>query len=86
VANHRIAFLWRVHHIDPDLDVTTAFSLPLWEVGRSAGFRAVQVILIGPSLTAFLIYELAFKLATLFDRSNLRMLLSLERALNRCVR
>lgn len=35
VANHRIAFLWRfhnVHHIDPDLDVSTAFRFHFVEV------------------------------------------------------
>jgi sterol desaturase/sphingolipid hydroxylase (fatty acid hydroxylase superfamily) len=85
VANHRVAFLWRfhnVHHIDPDLDVTTAFRFHFGEVGLSAGFRAAQVLLIGPSLTAYVIYEIAFELGTLFHHSDLRMPLSLERALN----
>lgn len=84
MANHRV-FLWRfhnVHHIDPDLDVTTAFRFHFGEVGMSAGFRAAQVLLIGPSLTAYLIYEVAFELGTLFHHSNLRMPLSVERALN----
>lgn len=85
VANHRVAFLWRfhnVHHIDPDLDVSTAFRFHFVEVGLSAGFRAVQVLLVGPSLTAFLIYEVAFQLGTLFHHSNLRMPLAVERKLN----
>jgi sterol desaturase/sphingolipid hydroxylase (fatty acid hydroxylase superfamily) len=85
VANHRVPFLWRfhnVHHIDPDLDVTTAFRFHFGEVGLSAGFRAAQVLLIGPSLTAYLIYEVAFELGTLFHHSNLKMPLSLERAVN----
>jgi sterol desaturase/sphingolipid hydroxylase (fatty acid hydroxylase superfamily) len=32
LANHRVPFLWRfhnVHHIDPDLDVSTAFGFTL---------------------------------------------------------
>lgn len=85
VANHRVALLWRfhnVHHIDPDLDVSTAFRFHFVEVGLSAGFRAVQVLLIGPSLTAFLIYEVAFQLGTLFHHSNVRMPLGVERKLN----
>lgn len=85
VANHRVGFLWRfhnVHHIDPDLDVTTAFRFHFVEVGLSAGFRIVQVLLIGPSLTAYIIYELAFQLGTLFHHSNLRLPLPIERALN----
>jgi sterol desaturase/sphingolipid hydroxylase (fatty acid hydroxylase superfamily) len=85
VANHQVAFLWRfhnVHHIDPDLDVSTAFRFHFVEVGLSAGFRAAQVFLIGPSLIAFLIYEVAFQLCTLFHHSNVRMPLPLERTLN----
>lgn len=85
VANHQVAFLWRfhnVHHIDPDLDVSTAFRFHFGEVGLSAGFRALQVLLIGPSLKAFLIYQVVFELGTLFHHSNLRMPLSIERVLN----
>lgn len=85
VANHRIAFLWRfhnVHHVDPDLDVTTAFRFHFVEVGLSAGFRAAQVILIGPSLPVYVMYETAFQLGTLFHHSNLRLPASFERALN----
>jgi sterol desaturase/sphingolipid hydroxylase (fatty acid hydroxylase superfamily) len=85
VANHRIAFLWRfhnVHHIDPDLDVSTAFRFHFVEVGLSAGFRAVQVTLIGPSLAVYVIYEIVFQLGTLFHHSNIRLPPFYERALN----
>lgn len=85
VTNHRIAFLWRfhnVHHIDPDLDVSTAFRFHFGEVGLSAGFRAAQVLLIGPSLAAWLTYEVVFQLGTLFHHSNVRLPLPFERALN----
>ena len=85
VANHRVAFLWRfhnVHHIDPDLDVSTAFRFHFVEVGFSAVFRASQILLVGPSLAAYAIYEAAFQLGTLFHHSNVRLPLALERALN----
>lgn len=85
VANHRIAFLWRfhnVHHVDPDLDVTTAFRFHFVEVALSAGFRAAQVLLIGPSLATYVAYEFVFQLRTLFHHSNLRMPVSMERVLN----
>jgi sterol desaturase/sphingolipid hydroxylase (fatty acid hydroxylase superfamily) len=85
VANHRIHFLWRfhnVHHIDPDLDVSTAFRFHFIEVGLSAGFRALQVLVIGPSFFAYLVYESAFQLGTLFHHSNTRLPPGLERALN----
>ena len=85
VLNHRVPWLWRihnVHHIDPDLDVTTAFRFHFAEVAFSAGFRVVQVLAIGPSLAAFAIYEVAFQTGTLFHHSNVRLPLALERALN----
>jgi sterol desaturase/sphingolipid hydroxylase (fatty acid hydroxylase superfamily) len=85
VANHRIHFLWRfhnVHHVDPDLDVSTAFRFHFVEIGLSAVFRILQIVLIGPSLLVYVIYETAFQLGTLFHHSNTRLPLLLERALN----
>ncbi|MGE5616872.1 MAG: sterol desaturase family protein [Bacillota bacterium] len=85
-ANHLLPFLWRmhnVHHIDPDLDVTTAFRFHFIEVALSAAFRVAQLALIGPSLLAFAIYEAAFQTCTLFHHSNLRMPRRLERTLLR---
>ena len=52
VANHRVPFLWRfhnVHHIDPDLDVSTAFRFHFGEIALSTGFSLLQLSLIGPS-------------------------------------
>ena len=86
VANHRIPFLWRfhnVHHIDPELDVSTAFRFHFGEVGMSAAFRVAQVALIGISAPAFAAYELVFQANTLFHHSNVRLPIRLERLLNR---
>jgi sterol desaturase/sphingolipid hydroxylase (fatty acid hydroxylase superfamily) len=85
VANHRIPLLWRfhnVHHIDPDLDVSTAFRFHFGEVALSAGFRAVQVAVIGLPVWMFLAYEVVFQANTMFHHSNLRLPIRLERALN----
>ncbi|MEO5739106.1 MAG: sterol desaturase family protein [Vicinamibacterales bacterium] len=85
VANHRIAFLWRfhnVHHIDPDLDVSTAFRFHFGEVALSTAFRVVQVGAIGLSAPAFAIYELVFQANTLFHHSNVRLPIAIERVLN----
>ena len=84
LANHRIPFLWRfhtVHHIDPDLDVSTAFRFHFGEVAMSAGFRALQVGAIGLSAPMFAAYELVFQANTVFHHSNVRLPIGVERCL-----
>ena len=85
LANHRIPLLWRfhnVHHIDPDLDVSTAFRFHFGEVALSTGFRVIQVGLIGLPTWMFLSYELLFQANTLFHHSNVRLPIRVERLLN----
>jgi sterol desaturase/sphingolipid hydroxylase (fatty acid hydroxylase superfamily) len=85
-ANHRWPFLWRfhnVHHIDPELDVSTSFRFHWGEVALSTGFRVLQVSLLGVTAPIYAAYELAFQLNTLFHHSNARLPLPLERGLNR---
>jgi sterol desaturase/sphingolipid hydroxylase (fatty acid hydroxylase superfamily) len=86
IVNHRIPFLWRfhnVHHIDPDLDVSTGFRFHFGEVTMSIAFRVVQVSFIGLSGWAFAAYELVFQANTLFHHSNLRLPIRFERLLNK---
>jgi sterol desaturase/sphingolipid hydroxylase (fatty acid hydroxylase superfamily) len=78
-------FLWRfhnVHHIDPDLDVSTAFRFHFGEIALSIVFSLLQVSLIGPSAWAFAIYQLVFQVEVLFHHSNVRLPLGPERLLN----
>ena len=85
IADHRIPFLWRfhnVHHVDPDLDVSTGFRFHFGEVAMSAAFRVVQVAAIGISVPAFAAYEIVFQANTLFHHSNVRLPIRLERLLN----
>jgi sterol desaturase/sphingolipid hydroxylase (fatty acid hydroxylase superfamily) len=86
LANHKFSFLWRfhnVHHIDRDLDVSTAFRFHFGEVALSAGFRVVQIAVIGVSPVTFALYELVFQANTLFHHSNVRLPIAVERFLNR---
>jgi sterol desaturase/sphingolipid hydroxylase (fatty acid hydroxylase superfamily) len=85
-ANHRVPLLWRfhnIHHIDPDLDVTTAFRFHFGELALSSAFRVAQIGLIGPSLRAYAAYEIVFQAGTFFHHSNVRLPIRLERLLNR---
>lgn len=88
VANHRIPFLWRfhnVHHVDPELDVSTAFRFHFGEVALSSIFTIIQISLIGISVWAYAIYQIAFQLEVLFHHSNLRLPIGFERLLNKLV-
>lgn len=83
--NHRVPFLWRfhnVHHVDPDLDVSTGFRFHFGEVALSAGFRAVQIVAIGVPFAVYAAYELVFQSATFFHHSNARLPERLEKGLN----
>jgi sterol desaturase/sphingolipid hydroxylase (fatty acid hydroxylase superfamily) len=84
-ATHVFHFLWRfhnAHHIDRNLDVSTAFRFHFIEILLSTGFRIVQVALIGISAPVYLLYEAAFQANTLFHHSNVKLPLALERWLN----
>ncbi|HVR28986.1 MAG TPA: sterol desaturase family protein [Thermoanaerobaculia bacterium] len=86
LLNHRVALLWRfhnVHHIDPDLDLSTALRFHFGELAFSAGFRLIQILLIGVSVETYVFYEAAFQANTLFHHSNVRLPIRIERALNR---
>ena len=84
-ANHRFFLLWRfhgVHHLDPDLDVTTATRFHFGEILYSTAFRVLQVGLLGVDVSTFMLYEAAYQAANMFQHANLRLPLGLERALN----
>jgi sterol desaturase/sphingolipid hydroxylase (fatty acid hydroxylase superfamily) len=84
-ATHVFPFLWRfhnAHHIDRDLDVSTAFRFHFIEILLSTGFRVIQVAIIGISAPVYLLYEAAFQANTLFHHSNVKLPLELERWLN----
>jgi len=88
VMNHKIPWLWRfhnVHHIDPDLDVSTGFRFHFGEVLFSTLFRVLQVSFIGMSLMTFAIYELVFQSETMFHHSDWRLPILFERWLNKII-
>lgn len=87
-ANHVFPLLWRfhnVHHVDPDLDVTTSFRFHFGETFYSTLFRILQVALAGITPLTYLAYEIVFNLATMFHHSNVALPIDLERRLNKVV-
>ncbi len=84
--NHAWPLLWRfhnVHHVDPDLDVTTSFRFHFGEVLYSTVFRLFQVALLGVVPLTYVLYELLFNCGTMFHHSNLHLPVQWERRLNR---
>lgn len=87
-ANHEFRFLWRfhnVHHVDPDLDVSTSFRFHFVEVLLSAAFRALQVGITGVSPLILTAYEVTFQCATMFQHSSVRLPIRVERLLNKLI-
>ena len=86
VLMHRAPFLWRfhaVHHVDLDLDTSTALRFHFGELLVSVPWRAAQVVLIGLSPFTFSVWQLSFALCVLFHHSNVELPLNFERLLNR---
>jgi len=87
-ANHIIPLMWRfhnVHHLDPDMDVSTSFRFHFIEVLYSTAFRILQVGLLGISPLTYVIYEVCFQVETVFHHSNFRLPITLERMLNKVI-
>ena len=88
LATHKVPALWRlhlVHHIDLDLDTTTALRFHAADMAVSAPFRAAQVAVIGVSPRALRLWQGWFFLSVLFHHSNLRLPERIERVLARIV-
>jgi len=87
-ANHRIRLLWRfhnVHHIDPDLDVSTSYRFHPGEIAYSSVFRVVQMLAVGADPFTYAIYETVFSAETMLHHSNVRLPFVMERWLNRII-
>ncbi|MGI9461143.1 MAG: sterol desaturase family protein [Alphaproteobacteria bacterium] len=72
--NHIIPFLWRfhrVHHLDENLDATTAVRFHWGEVFLSSLWRAPLIIFLGLPLSSVLLAEILLLCFSLFQHSNL---------------
>lgn len=74
VLQHRTPLLWylhRVHHIDQDVDVTTAFRLHPFEVALAAFIRISAVLMLGAPALAVMIFEVLLNACTMFNHGNI---------------
>lgn len=76
VAVHRIRPLWRfhrVHHIDTEMDCTTALRFHPLEVAAAAFLRVGILIILGMSVAQLFIYVVLFHIVILFHHSNIAL-------------
>ena len=87
-ANHVVPALWRfhlVHHVDRDLDASTALRFHFGEMALSVPARALQVIVAGADPFALWLWQAALFASIVFHHSNTRLPYGLERVLVRLV-
>ncbi|MCA1555980.1 MAG: sterol desaturase family protein, partial [Acidobacteria bacterium] len=85
VATHRVPLLWRfhvAHHVDLDLDASTALRFHFGELALSVPWRAAQVALIGVTPPVLSVWQTLLLLSIIFHHSNVRLPIKTERWLN----
>ena len=83
-AVHRIPVLWRfhrVHHSDPELDVTTSIRFHFGEIAVSAVLRLALIPIFGFSFAHLILYDLIQLPIIQMHHSNLRLPLAVDRVL-----
>lgn len=88
VASHKIPLLWRIHrmhHADTGFDVTTGLRFHPLEILLSMVWKAAIVVLLGPPVIAVLVFEIVLNGTAMFNHSNFRLPLGLDRVLRRIV-
>jgi len=76
VATHRVSFLWRlhrVHHVDQDMDASTALRFHFADMLVSLPFRIAQVTVSGAGPKAHEAWQTFFFASVLFHHSRLRL-------------
>lgn len=87
-ATHRVPFLWRfhlVHHVDRDMDASTALRFHFGELALSVPVRAAQMIVIGVDPRSLWLWQTILFGSILFHHANFRLPLALERVLARLI-
>jgi sterol desaturase/sphingolipid hydroxylase (fatty acid hydroxylase superfamily) len=86
VLLHRVPLLWRihiVHHIDLDLDASTALRFHYAELVLSVPWRVATIVLVGAGPAPTRWWQLATLLSIMFHHANVRLPFALERRLVR---
>jgi sterol desaturase/sphingolipid hydroxylase (fatty acid hydroxylase superfamily) len=84
VLTHKIPFLWRfhlVHHVDLDLDASTALRFHFGELIISVLWRSAQILIIGVSPVSLAAWQLFLFPSILFHHSNVELPIKLDKLL-----
>jgi sterol desaturase/sphingolipid hydroxylase (fatty acid hydroxylase superfamily) len=85
---HKIPLLWRfhkAHHVDLDMDASTALRFHFGELLLSVPWRAAQVRLLGISPLGLALWQTVTLMEIMFHHCNLRLPFPLERRLCRVI-
>ncbi len=84
VMVHAIPVLWRlhrVHHADPDFDVTTGARFHTFEIILSMLIKFAVILLLGPPVVAVILFEVILNLTAMFNHGNVGLPPALDRVL-----
>lgn len=84
VLVHAVPVLWRlhrVHHADPDYDVTTGARFHTIEIILSMLIKFATILLLGPPVIAVILFEIILNATAMFNHSNVGLPAGLDRAL-----
>ncbi|MDH5424173.1 MAG: sterol desaturase family protein [Gammaproteobacteria bacterium] len=84
VMVHAIPVLWRlhrVHHADPDYDVTTGARFHTLEIMLSMGIKFCTIVLLGPPVFAVIIFEVILNATAMFNHGNIGLPKTIDRIL-----
>jgi len=88
VLTHKVPFLWRfhlVHHVDLDLDASTALRFHFGELTISTLWRAAQIVTIGVSPISFAAWQMLLFPEILFHHSNVKLPVELEKRIGKFI-
>lgn len=84
VAFHFVPAFWRlhrVHHADPDFDVSTAIRFHPIEILLSQVWKIAVVLVVGVPAVAVLVFEIALNATSMFSHANVRLPRALDAVL-----
>jgi len=84
VMVHAVPALWRlhrVHHADPDFDVTTGARFHPIEIILSMLIKFAAILVLGPPVLAVILFEVLLNATSMFNHGNVRIPRPIDRVL-----